>query len=106
MHEVIKHTESSDKLNIIFRYQDHDGFINVTSAPSSNYSHFGASLGQVQNTPITVGEFARHKKVEALENEIWTELADFPFVDQNIALYSFVTFNESLYLFGKYLFIL
>ena len=41
------------------------------------------------------------KQVEVLQTGKWSELADFPFVDNYICFYSFVNFNNALYLFGK-----
>ena len=58
------------------------------------------SLGRVQNTAIAVGNFDS-RKVEALENGTWNELADFPFSDYNMKDYSTVTFRDSMYLFGN-----
>ena len=80
----------------------------VSTAPSSNYDHMDTSLGRVQNTPIVVGsgsyKSTPNKKVEALERGRWSELANFPFVDTHISHYSMVTFEDSLYLFGKFCF--
>ena len=43
-------------------------------------------------------------KVEELRNGIWWTLGDFPFAEESIGLYSMVTFNEVLYLFGTFSF--
>ena len=40
--------------------------------------------------------------MEVLQAGTWKELADFPFVNNSIYLYSMVTFDDSLYLFGKF----
>ena len=77
----------------------------VSMAPSSNYDHAETSLGRLHNTPIAVGDAYYNKKVEALETGSWSELADFPFVTDYIYKYSMVTFNNSLYLFGKFVFL-
>ena len=89
--------QSQKNLKINYSY---DGNA-ISTGPSSNYDHLSTSLGRVQNTPIALG--GDGKKVEALESEIWRELADFPFVDMKIDSYSTVAFNDSLYLFGSYI---
>ena len=94
-------------LSILFCYvkPSYDGN-SVTLAPSSEYNHYGTSLGRFQNIPIIVGgsnnQFSATKKVEELNsNLIWDTLADFPFVEKSIFYYSMVTFQDSLFLFGK-----
>ena len=78
----------------------------VSMASSANYDHQQTSLGRLQNTPIAVGGyFPYNKKVEAIETGSWRELADFPLVEKSISQYSMVTFNDSLYLFGKFYFL-
>jgi len=72
----------------------------VKTAPSSNYDHWLTSLGKIDNIPIAVGHI-NGKKVEALQDGIWNVLSDYPFVENNIYLYSMVNFKDVLYLFGK-----
>ena len=78
----------------------------IAGAPSTIHDHSFTSLGRLRNTPVAVGcDYPLNKKVEALQTGYWNELADFPFVDNRIDShifgYSMVTFNDSLYLFGK-----
>jgi len=72
----------------------------VTTYISANYDHYETSLGQLQNAPVALGGYP-NKKVEVLLTGKWSELADFPFVEEYIYRYSFVNFNNALYLFGK-----
>jgi len=52
--------------------------------------------------PVALGGGSpNNKKVEVLQTGKWSELADFPFVDEYICKYAFVNFNNALYLFGK-----
>jgi len=74
----------------------------VISTVSSNYDHYGTSLGSIQNVPIALGGYApNNKHVESLQGGSWRIMGDFPFVKDYISLYSFVTFHGDLYLFGK-----
>jgi len=74
----------------------------VISAASSNYAHWGTSLGSIQNVPIALGGWnPNNKHVESLRGGSWRIMGDFPFVKRYIILYSFVTFHGDLYLFGN-----
>ena len=43
-----------------------------------------------------------NKKVEELQSGVWREVDDFPFANTYLSLYSMVTFNRELYLFGMF----
>ena len=83
-----------------FSYQNNT----VSSAPSSTYEHYLTSLGRFDNRPIAVGGYSPflNKKVEELRKGVWRTLNDLPFVEKQIYSYSMVTFNEMLYLFGRF----
>ena len=75
---------------------------NIVSTFGSNYGHYGTSLGSIKNVPIAVGgESPKNKKVEKLQNGRWTNMGDFPFVNAFIYYYSLVTFDHSIFIFGK-----
>lgn len=70
----------------------------VLSGPTANYPHPFTSLGRVKNAPLIVGGF--NTKVETVQNGVWQTLSDFPFSDTEIHLYSTVSYNDAVYLFG------
>ena len=91
----------------------------VQNAPTSNSAHYKASLGIWSNVPVIVGgsdlrsfingvtgvattQWDYNKKVEHFENGVWTLKDDFPFVDSAIKEYSVASFNNSMYIFGKF----
>ena len=83
----------------IFRF---DG-TSVVRSKSSIYNHYVTSLGNYQNRAVAIGDnWYGHRKVEMFENDIWSELSDFPFVNEYISGYSVATLNEKLYIFGGY----
>jgi len=71
------------------------------STVGSNYGHYYASLGSIKNVQIVVGSFLENKKVESLRDGRWNDMGDFPFFKQYISHYSFVTFQDDLFIFGK-----
>ena len=95
--------KSKTSLELNFSYDGKD----VTIASSSRYSHALTSLGRLENLAIAVGSVGKpgNIKVEALQSGTWLELADFPFANRNLYSYSTITFNDSLYLFGKFCFL-
>jgi len=71
---------------------------------TANYPHQYTSLGSFRNIPVALGNANQNKKVENLVNNQWTTIGDFPFVETYIFAYSFVSFQDALYLFGKTVF--
>ena len=70
---------------------------------SSNHYHGNTALGKSDQTAITVGGFVLdggNRKVEKYENNVWTVLGDFEFVNEFIQDYSMVNLGDNLYLFG------
>jgi len=76
---------------------------NTVSTVGSNYDHYLTSLGSINNIPIAVGDggYSGNKKVESLQDGRWKIMGDFPFVEDIISQYSFVTFEGGIYIFGK-----
>ena len=73
----------------------------VNDARPSNHSHRWISLARLgESVPVAVGS-SSSRKVEALEGDNWRDLDDYPFAETYFYLYSTVTFNNDLYLFGK-----
>jgi len=72
----------------------------VSTYITANNAHAYTSLGQFRNIPVALGD-PSNKKMEVLQTGKWSELADFPFVEESIRYYSFVNFDNALYLFGK-----
>ena len=68
------------------------------------YDHYMTSLGRYDNTAIAVGSgsLPYNLKVEERRNGIWSTSKDFPFAKTYIKLYSMVTYDENLYLFGMF----
>ena len=75
----------------------------ITAVASSNHYHGNTALGKSGQTAITVGGFVMtggNRKVEKYENNVWTVLGDFEFVNEFIQDYSMVNLGEDLFLFG------
>jgi len=69
---------------------------------SSNFDHFGTSLGIFNGNAVAIGsELPANKVVETMSDNKWIRQDDFPFVSEYISVYSAVNFNENLYIFGK-----
>ena len=59
-------------------------------------------LGNFQEKPLAVGStIPENKKVEIFEDDVWKVQEDFPFVTQYICRYSFISFDDAAWLFGK-----
>ena len=69
---------------------------------SSAHEHHATSLGNYKNKAMAIGsELPSNKIVETMSGNQWEQLEDFPFVEEYISVYSIVTFQEDLFLFGK-----
>ena len=73
----------------------------LIDASTSNHTHRWISLARLgESIPVAVGG-SSSLKVEALEGDSWRDLDDYPFAESYFYLYSTVTFNNDLYIFGK-----
>lgn len=72
------------------------------STVSANYEHHWTFLGWFKNIPIALGGWIPdNKKVKSLQFGHWIEIGEFPFVESSIYSFSFVNFDDTLFLFGK-----
>jgi len=76
---------------------------NIVRSLSTNHDHGATSVGNYRNNLFVVGDgYEGNKKVEMIEQGQLIQLEDFPYVEFYICWYSFVSFGDSIILFGKF----
>lgn len=74
---------------------------NIVRSLSTNHDHGATSVGNYRNNLFVVGDgYEGNKKVEMIQQGQLIQLEDFPYVEFYICWYSFVSFGDSIILFG------
>ena len=68
---------------------------------SAHMEHYNTALGNFRGHPFALGSSTpRSKTIETFQDAKWNVLEPFPFVENYIFDYSFVTIDDALLLFG------
>ena len=82
------------------RFLSYDGAF-MYDEQDANYQHYATSLGKFEESPFVVGSYSpSNVKVEQYKTS-WTTVGDFPYASSFIRLYSTVTIDGQVYIFGE-----
>ena len=73
----------------------------IVDERSARRKHYSTSLGVFDGSPFALGGYYPNNKEAEHFKTNWTSIGPYPFVATTIYLYSTVTLNNAVYIFGK-----